>query len=315
MRRAFVLLISVAMLAVGTSCGSSNKSSSAGTNQSAAVQTVAPGRTVRVVTTTTQISDFARTVGGNTATIYALLKPNVDPHDYEPTPADLDAIAKADVIIQNGVGLEKWFQSTLKSADPKGLVVDASKGVSLRKADATAEDDPHIWHNPQNAKTMVKNIGDALGRVDQANKSTYEKAVSDYSTQLDQLDSEIRGQLGTLSNKKVVTNHDALGYYITHYGLTYVGSIIPSFDTQTELSQKDINDLVAKIKSEGVKAVFSESSLPPKTSKAISKEAGVKVVEGEDALYADSMGTPGSDGDTYLKMERHNTKAFVDNLR
>jgi ABC-type Zn uptake system ZnuABC Zn-binding protein ZnuA len=94
-----------------------------------------------------------------------------------------------------------------------------------------------------------------------------------------------------------------------------VGSIIPSFDTQTELSQKDINDLVAKIKSEGVKAVFSESSLPPKTSEAISKEAGVKVVEGEDALYADSMGTPGGDGDTYLKMERHNTKAFVDNLR
>jgi zinc/manganese transport system substrate-binding protein/manganese/iron transport system substrate-binding protein len=316
MRRVFILLISVVMLAVGASCGSSNKSSAAATNQSTTVQTVAPGGTLRVVTTTTQITDFATTVGANKATIYAVLKPNVDPHDYEPTPADLDAIAKADVVIQNGVGLEKWFQDTLKSANPKGLIVDASKGVSLRKAlDGSGEDDPHIWHNPQNAKTMVKNIGAAFGTVDPANKSTYDKAVGDYSAQLDQIDSEIKGQLGTLTNKKVVTNHDALGYYVEHYGLTYVGSIIPSFDTQTELSQKDINDLVAKIKSQGVKAVFSESSLPPKTSEAISKEAGVKVVEGADALYADSMGTAGSDGDTYLKMERHNTKAFVDNLR
>ena len=91
--------------------------------------------------------------------------------------------------------------------------------------------------------------------------------------------------------------------------------MIPSFDTQAELSSNDISDLVHKIRSEGVKAVFSEASLPPKTAEAIASQAGVKVVEGDDALYGDSLGPPGSDGDTYLKMQRHNTKVIVENLR
>ena len=106
----------------------------------------------------------------------------------------------------------------------------------------------------------------------------------------------------------------AFGYYLDHYGLEFVGSIIPSFDTQAELSAENIQDIVGKIRSSRVKAVFSESSLPPKTAEAIGKEAGVKVVAGEDALYGDTLGPEGSDGDTYLKMIRHNTKAFVDNL-
>jgi ABC-type Zn uptake system ZnuABC Zn-binding protein ZnuA len=117
-----------------------------------------------------------------------------------------------------------------------------------------------------------------------------------------------------LANKKLVTNHDAFGYYIDRYGLQFVGSIIPSFDTSAELSGRDIRDLVAKIKATKVKAVFSETSLPPKTAETIGREAGVKVVEGEDALYGDSLGPAGSDGDTYLKMIRHNTRTIVSNL-
>jgi zinc/manganese transport system substrate-binding protein/manganese/iron transport system substrate-binding protein len=278
------------------------------------VQTVAPGSTLKVVTTTTQITDFATVVGGDRAKIYSVLKANVDPHDYEPTPADLDAIANADVLVQNGVGLEKWFQDTLKSAHPKGLVVDASKGVTIRKG-KDKEADPHIWHNPQNAKLMVKNIQSAFAASSPADKAIFDRNTTDYLAQLDRLDSEIKAQLSSLSSKKIVSNHDAFGYYIDHYGLTFVGSIIPSFDTQSELSQKDISDLVAKIKTQGVKAIFSESSLPPKTSETISREAGVKVVEGKDALYGDTLGPPGSEGDTYLDMERHNTKELVDNLR
>ena len=95
----------------------------------------------------------------------------------------------------------------------------------------------------------------------------------------------------------MVTNHDAFGYYIDRYGLEFVGSIIPSFDTSTELSGRDIRDLVAKIKATGVKAIFSETSLPPRTAETIGREAGVKVVTGEDALYGDALGPPGSDGD------------------
>jgi ABC-type Zn uptake system ZnuABC Zn-binding protein ZnuA len=124
----------------------------------------------------------------------------------------------------------------------------------------------------------------------------------------------VQRQIDSLANKKLVTNHDAFGYDIDRYGLQFVGSVIPSFDSTAELSGRDIRDLVAKIRATGVKAVFSETSLPPRSAETIASEAGVKVVEGEDALYGDSLGPAGCDGDTYLKMVCHNTRTIVSNL-
>jgi ABC-type Zn uptake system ZnuABC Zn-binding protein ZnuA len=304
---------------VVAACGGDNSTSSSasttGGTGSTGSTASAPAKVVNVVTTTTQITDFVGNIGGDQVKIYAVLKANVDPHDYEPTPADLDAIANADAIVKNGVGLEKWFDDTIKSASPKGAVVDASQGVTIHPGDDEEPDgDPHIWHNPQNAKLMVANIAKAFEVADPAATPTFEKNLAAYSAQLDALDADIKAQIATLANKKLVTNHDAFGYYVDHFGLEFVGSVIPSFDTQAELSPGDINDLVAKIKAQGVKAVFSESSLPPKTAEAIASEAGVKVVDGEDALYGDTLGPGGSEGDTYLKMEEHNTKEIVANL-
>jgi ABC-type Zn uptake system ZnuABC Zn-binding protein ZnuA len=302
----------VAALALLVSAGCGDDDTSTGATDANSAATV-----LRVVTTTTQITDFARNIGGDNVKIYAVLKANVDPHDYEPTPADLDAIAKADVIVKNGVGLEKWFDDTIASADPSGTIVDASTGVTIREGNGDEEEaagDPHIWHNPQNAKIMVTNIARAFEAADPAASAVFEQHLADYAGQIDQLDTSIEAQIDSLTNKKLVTNHDAFGYYVDRYGLEFVGSVIPSFDTQAELSPSDINDLVAKIKFEGVKAVFSESSLPPKTAEAIAGEAGVKVVAGEDSLYGDTLGPDGSDGDTYLEMEEHNTKVIVDNL-
>jgi zinc/manganese transport system substrate-binding protein/manganese/iron transport system substrate-binding protein len=264
---------------------------------------------LRVVTTTTQVTDFVHVIGGSAVSVYAVLKANVDPHDYEPTPADLDAMARADVIVKNGVGLEKWFERTITDASPRGAIVDASEAVSLRG------DDPHIWQNPQNAKVMVTNIERALATADPTASATFAANLARYTAALENLDADIKSQIATLSNKKLVTNHDAFGYYVDHYGLDFVGSVVPSFDSQAELSPQDINGLVAKIKAEGVKAVFSEASLPPKTAEAIAGEAGVRVVAGDFALYGDSLGPPGSDGDTYLKMMEHNTREIVENLR
>jgi ABC-type Zn uptake system ZnuABC Zn-binding protein ZnuA len=213
--------------------------------------------------------------------------------------------------------LEKWFGDTIRSAGPKGPVIDASRGVTIHSGNpdsAEPEGDPHIWHDPQNVKVMVANIAHAFEAVDPAATVTFEANLASYSAQLDALDADIKAQIAGLINKKLVTNHDAFGYYVEHYGLEFVGSVIPSFDTQAELAPGDINDLVAKIKAEGVKAVFSESSLPPKTAEAIASEAGVKVVDGPDALYGDTLGPDGSDADTYLKMMEHNTREIVANL-
>ena len=267
------------------------------------------GRSLRIVTTSTQLADFARVLGGGRADIYDVIKANVDPHDYEPTPADLEAVRSADLIVKNGVGLELWLDRTLKSAGSKAEVVDASVGVALRG------DDPHMWHDATRAKTMVATVAGAMGRTDPENASAYEAARQAYASELDALDADIRRQIDALPNKKLVTNHDAFGYYVERYGLDFVGSVIPSFDSQAELSSRELSALVARIRAEGVRAVFSEGSLPPKTAETVANEAGVKVVAGDDALYGDTLGPPGSDADTYLTMMRHNTRTIVENLR
>ena len=270
------------------------------------------GRVLRVVATTTQVADLAANVGGDRVRVTSLLKPNLDAHDYEPSPADVEAIAHADLVLENGAGLETWLHDTITSSGFDGPVVDTSQGVRLRQVGGAT--DPHIWQNPRNAEVMVANIDRALAAADPADAGVFRANLAAYTKQLQALDAEVQRQIDSLANKKLVTNHDAFGYYIDRYGLQFVGSIIPSFDTSAELSGRDIRDLVAKIKATGVKAVFSETSLPPRTAETIAREAGVKVVEGQDALYGDSLGPPGSDGDTYLKMVRHNTATIVHNL-
>jgi ABC-type Zn uptake system ZnuABC Zn-binding protein ZnuA len=188
---------------------------------------------------------------------------------------------------------------------------DASQGVRLRQVGG--QPDPHIWQNPRNAQVQAANIEHALAAAAPAEAGAFQANLDAYTRQLQALDAEVQRQIDGLANKKLVTNHDAFGYYIDRYGLQFVGSIIPSFDTSAELSGRDIRDLVAKITATKVKAVFSETSLPPRTAETIAREAGVKVVEGEDALYGDSLGPAGSDGDTYLKMVRHNTRTIVRN--
>jgi ABC-type Zn uptake system ZnuABC Zn-binding protein ZnuA len=270
------------------------------------------GGRLRVVATTTQVADLAANVGGDRVRVTSLLKPNLDAHDYEPSPADIDAIAHADLVLENGVGLESWLHDTIASSGFRGPVVDTSQGVRLRQVGG--ETDPHIWQNPRNAQRMAANIEHALAKAEPADARAFQANLDAYTTQLQALDAEVQRQIDSLANKKLVTNHDAFGYYIDRYGLQFVGSVIPSFDTSAELSGRDVRDLVAKIKATKVRAVFSETSLPPKTAETIAREARVKVVEGEDALYGDSLGPPGSDGDTYLKMIRHNTRMIVSNL-
>jgi ABC-type Zn uptake system ZnuABC Zn-binding protein ZnuA len=271
------------------------------------------GGALEVVATTTQVADFARVVGGDHVRVTSLIKPNVDAHDYEPSPADLDALARADVVLQNGVGLEGWLDDTIQSSGFQGPVVDTSQGVTPRRAEG-GEPDPHIWQDPRNAQVMAANVERALAQAEPAAAPAFQANLAAYTRELKALDAEVARQIGSLPNKKLVTNHDAFGYYIDRYGLELVGSVIPSADTSAELSGRDIRDLVAKIEATKVKAIFAEASLPARAAETIGAEAGVKVVAGEGALYGDSLGPPGSDADTYLKMIRHNTATIVSAL-
>jgi ABC-type Zn uptake system ZnuABC Zn-binding protein ZnuA len=270
------------------------------------------GGRLAVVATTTQVADLAANVGGDRVRVTSLLKPGIDAHDYEPSPADIDAIARADLVVQNGVGLEEWLADTIESSGYDGPVVDASQGVRLRQVGG--EPDPHIWQDPRNARRMAANIERGLAGAAPGSAAAFEANLATYTRELETLDAEVERQIDSLANKQVVTNHDAFGYYLDRYGLELVGSVIPSFDSSAELSGRDIRDLVARIRATGVRAVFSETSMPPRAAETIAREAGVKVVTGEDALYGDALGPPGSDGDTYLKMIRHNTATIVSNL-
>ena len=270
-----------------------------------------------VVATTPVVADFVRNVGGDRVHVVQILKPGVDPHDYEASPADIQAIADADLVFESGVGLEAaWLDDTVSSAGYEGQVVDASRGVPVRAGSGDEEQkagDPHIWHDPADARIMVGDIAAALAAKDPLGKARYERSAAAYDAKLAALDAENEAEISTIpvAQRLLVTNHDAFGYYCARYRITFVGSIIPSFDTSAELSGSALSDLVAKIKETGAPAVFSESSLPPRTAETVAAEAGVRVVEGEDSLYADGLGPIGSPGETYLGAERHNTETIV----
>ncbi|BCJ50397.1 metal ABC transporter substrate-binding protein [Actinoplanes sp. NBRC 14428] len=318
--RTLAAAATAAALVLLGACGS-------GGDDAAANSTSSSGTRLAVVATTPEVADFVRNVGGDDVAVTQVIKPNVDPHDYEPTPADLRAIGKAKIVVKNGVGLEEWLDRTIESAGFQGTVVDSSQGVTLREGGHEHEEegeehaegeehDPHIWHDPRNAKIMVATIEKALTAADPAHAATFAKNRTEYTAKIDKLDADNEAAFAKIppAQRKLVTNHDAFGYYVDRYKLEFVGSVIPSLDTSAELSAQQLNDLVARIRATGTRAIFTESSLPPKSAEAIAQQAGVKVVGGEDALYGDSLGAEGTPQGTYLGAEQHNTRVITSAL-
>lgn len=269
-----------------------------------------PDGRLQVVATTPVVADFVRQIGADRVSVTELLRPNVDPHDYEPSPADLVALHRAAVVVANGAGLESWLMPTIANSGFDGLLVDASRGVNLRRPDG--QTDPHIWHDPTNAAIMCRDIAAGLSEKDPVGRAGYQANLAAYLGRLHQLDTEERARIEQIppQARRLVTNHDAFGYYARHFGFT-VESVLPSFDTSAELSGRDIERVVRQIRRTGARAVFSESSLPPRIARTIGAEAGVRVVAGDGSLYADSLGPKGSPAANYLDMERHNTEVIV----
>ncbi len=269
-----------------------------------------------VVATTTQVTALTKVVGGDKIDLTGLLKANVDPHEYEPTPEDVRTVAKAQVIIINGVGLENWLGKVIANSGTRAPVIDTSKGVTLRKGDpAEPQGDPHIWFAVPNDVIMLHNIRDGLIQADPANADTYKANTAAYEKTLNDLDQYIQQQIASVpaDNRKLVTNHDVFGYYTDRYGLAFVGSIIPSMDTNSEPSAQDLAKLVEAIKAQHVQAIFTESSINPNLANQIAQEAGVKVVNG--ALYGDTLGPAGSGADTVDGMLKFDTDLIVSNLK
>lgn len=281
----------------------------------AALPSLAAGRALRVVATTVQITALAKEVGSSTIALKGLVPAGADPHEFEPVASDLVALEGADLILRHGVGLDDWLDRTLK-AGKKAKLVTVTAGVRLRKGeeDGKSVDDPHVWHDPANAKKMVDNIVAALDRADPANRSIYDTNASAYKRKLDAAAAQVLAVISEIppANRKLVTNHDALGYFAQAFGLKIVGAVIPAVSTQAEPSAADTAALLKAIKREKVKAIFAESNVNPKLAATLAKEAGVKIV---DDLYGDSLGQPGSGAETLDGMWLANARKIADALK
>ena len=275
---------------------------------------------LRVVATTTQIGDFAREVGGDRIALTVLLRPNQDAHDFEAEPSQIRALERAQLVLRNGVGLDAFVIKALAGSD--AAVVIVSQGIELRAGEEegrgadeeAAGRDPHVWFSVANAKRMVENVRDALAAADATNAEHYHDNAKAYLARLDQLEQAIRTAVGSIpaACRKLVTNHDVLGYYADAYGFEIVGSVIPSTTTEARASAADVAEIVRKIRAENVPAIFAEASVNPGLIRQVGREAGVKVV---DDLYGDSLGPAGSDGATYVAMMESNTRKIAEALK
>jgi zinc/manganese transport system substrate-binding protein/manganese/iron transport system substrate-binding protein len=286
---------------------------------------------LNIVATTTQVTEFTTTIVGTEGTVTGLIQPNQSAHSFDPSAKQLLLLSQADAVVMNGADLEPWLQDALDAANFTGEIIDASNGIALLAAGESEEDhaahaedehnhgegDPHVWTSPANAEVMVTNIAAGLATLPEATeqmRSTFKAHATAYNQQLSVLNEWIVANFAQVpeAERLLVTNHDAFTYFVDAYGITFLGSIIPSFDDNAEPSAAELDALIAHIKESGATAVFSESSISPKLAETIASEAGVKVYSGEDALYSDSLGVAGSSGETYITATVHNVTKLME---
>lgn len=319
-RRPFVKLTSLSAVAAFAlaACGAATAPTVAPT-EAPVVTTETKTETARpkVVVTFSILGDLAQNVGGDKIDLVTLVGPNSDTHGFEPTPSDAAKLRDASVIFENGLEFETWLESLYQSSGSKAARVVMSEGVKLRmfEKDGKTAADPHIWQNVQNGILMVRNVEAGLARADPTNADAYKTNAQAYIKTLETLDKEIEEIANKLpqEERKMVTSHDALGYFAERYGFTVVGEVIAALSTEAgEPSAQDIVKLVDAIKQTGTKAIFLESMANPKLVERVAQEAGVQV---GPELYTDALGEPGGPGATYVDALRFNANAIVDALK
>ncbi len=287
--------------------------------QSAPAPSANANAKLSVIATTTQLEDVTRVIAGDRITVIGLVPRNGDPHAFEPTPENVKQVAQSAAVFINGAGLEGWLEELVQHAGGERPIFDTSKGLTLGKIDAAYAEggdvDPHIWMDPINLLTVVDNIAVGLKQIDPADANTFTANADAYKTQLKELDAWAQKQLAVIppERRKLVTAHDAMGYFATRYQFKIVGTVVPSASTEAaETSAKDLGKLVEVIRQEGVPAIFAEASGNPKFIEQVGAEAKVKVVTD---LYIDSLSDKGGEAGTYLDFFRADVTKIVNALK
>jgi ABC-type Zn uptake system ZnuABC Zn-binding protein ZnuA len=289
----------VTLIALAGCGGDDDESSATGT-----------GERIAVVATTMQLQDFARQIGGDRVQVTGILGPDNEPHEYEPTPSDAESVAAADVVLENGANLDEWLDDLLANAGGEATRVVAADGIELLPTEQEGfPGDPHVWHDPDNAKRMVDNVAAGLSEADPDGQAVYERNAARYRRQLDDMAKRIRDQFTAIppEQRKLITTHDSLGYFARAYDIDQVGTVLPALTTGVEPSGQQVKELVDQIREQNVKAIFTEEGVDSSLEQRIADEAGAQV---STSLYADVLGRPGSGAETFIDAELINARAL-----
>jgi zinc/manganese transport system substrate-binding protein len=266
----------------------------------------------RAVASFSILADFARNVGGERVELATLVGPNGNAHVYAPSPADAKRVADARLVFVNGMGFEGWLDRLVKASGTKATIVVASRGIKAReRANGSVEHDkidPHAWQSVSNAKIYVANIRNALLAADPAGSSLYDTHAARYLAQLDTLEREVREAIAKIPSdrRRVISTHDAFGYFDAAYGIHFVAP--QGVSTETEVSARDIAAIIGQIRTQKIPAVFLENVTDPRLMRQIASETGAKI---GGVLYSDALTDASGDAPTYIDMVRHNLKQLT----
>ena len=267
----------------------------------------------RVLASNSILADIAQNIAGDRLKVESLLPLGVDPHAYQPRPADAAKVTESTVLILNGANYEQVIQPILDNAGGQRLVINASAGLTPLSATGAYDQgaaDPHFWLDPNLVIKYVENIRDGLSKVDPGGASIYHANADAYIKQLEDLDTWIQSQVDTLTPEKkdLVTNHETLGYFADRYKFTIVGEVISSLSSEASPSAQEMTTLVDKIRSSNATAIFLDAMDNPKLAEQVAKDAEVKVI---NDLHLESLTPPDGVAPTYIDMMKYNTGQIV----
>lgn len=264
---------------------------------------------IKAVASFSILGDMVKQIGGDRVEMITLVGPDGDAHVYEPTPADAKNLAGANILFVNGLGFEGWMDRLETSSGFKGKTVVASTGVTSRQMveDEKTITDPHAWQSLANGKLYVANIRDGLIAVDPDGKATYEANAAKYLDEIAKEEAVVKETLAKLpeSRRKIITSHDAFGYFGAAYGLEVIAP--EGVSTESEASAKDVAKIIRQIKKEQIPAVFMENITDHRLLDQIAKETGAKI---GGTLYTDALSQPSGPAGSYLDMFRNNIETL-----
>jgi len=277
---------------------------------------------LNIVATTTMLADLSRIIGGERVIVHGLMGPGIDPHLYQASAGDVTLMQKADVIVYNGLHLEGKMGEIFENLSTQGLtIICIGEGLDESKLLAWEDDsnikDPHIWFDVSLWKEAAQIVADGLSKADPDGRTEYEANLQSYLKELDETDLYIRNRVKELSEEQrvLITAHDAFQYFGKAYGFEVHG--LQGISTDVEAGTADVTELANFIVKRQVKAIFIESSIPPKTIEALQaavKAKGFDVKIGGE-LYSDSLGDGKSGADTYILMIKANIDTIVEALK